>query len=170
MTTLCLLPLPPTPCHREPLVGVAIHCEPVHEETNPSASLETRWIAASLAPFPPRNDNIKIGRLYVLIFYLRLMSWTKKAYCTYLLANRKNGTVYVGVSGNLSKRMLEHKNGTNEGFTKKYGLKKLVYLESFEVVENAIKREKQLKAGKRATKVQLIEKDNPNWDDLSADW
>ena len=128
------------------------------------------WIAASFASLFLRNDNIKIGRLYGLIFYLRLMSWTKKAYCTYLLANRKNGTVYVGVSGNLSKRMLEHKNGTNEGFTKKYGLKKLVYLESFEVVENAIKREKQLKAGKRSTKIQLIEKDNPNWDDLSADW
>jgi len=73
------------------------------------------------------------------------MSWTKKAYCTYLLANRKNGTIYVGISGNLSKRMLEHKNGTNEGFTKKYGLNKLVYYESFEVVENAIKREKQLR-------------------------
>ena len=66
--------------------------------------------------------------------------------------------------------MLEHKNGTNEGFTKKYGLNKLVYYESFEVVENAIKREKQLKGGKRSTKVQLIEKDNPKWDDLSADW
>ena len=149
---------------------MAIHCEPVSEQTNPSVSLETRWIAASLAPLSPRNDNIKIGRLYGLIFYLRLMSWTKKAYCTYLLANRKNGTVYVGVSGNLSKRMLEHKNGMNEGFSKKYDLKKLVYFESFEVVENAIKREKQLKAGKRATKVQLIEKDNPNWDDLSAEW
>jgi putative endonuclease len=98
------------------------------------------------------------------------MSWTKKAYCTYLLSNRKNGTIYVGISGNLSKRMLEHKNGTNEGFTKKYGLNKLVYYESFEVVENAIKREKQLKGGKRSTKVQLIEKDNPKWDDLSADW
>ena len=119
---------------------------------------------------PPRNDNIKIDRLSGLIFYLRLMSWTKKAYCTYLLANRKNGTVYVGVSGNLSKRMLEHKNGTNEGFSKKYSLKKLVYFESFELVENAIKHEKQLKAGKRSTKVQLIEKDNPNLDDLSADW
>ena len=149
---------------------MAIHCEPETEETNPPAYPETRWIAASLAPLPPRNDNIKIGRLHGLIFYLRLMSWTKKAYCTYLLANRKNGTVYVGVSGNLSKRMLEHKNGTNEGFSKKYSLKKLVFFESFELVENAIKREKQLKAGKRATKVQLIEKDNPNWDDLSADW
>ena len=131
---------------------------------------KTRWIAASLASLPPRNDNIKMGRLYGLIFYGQPMSWTKKTYCTYLLANRKNGTVYVGISGNLSKRMLEHKNGTNEGFSKKYGLKKLVYFESFEVVENAIKREKQLKAGKRATKIQLIEKDNPNWDDLSTDW
>ena len=80
---------------------MAIHCDPVSKQTNPPASLKTRWIAASLAPLPPRNDNIKIGRLHGLIFYLRLMSWTKKAYCTYLLANRKNGTVYVGVSGNL---------------------------------------------------------------------
>ena len=149
---------------------MAIHWDPVSEETNRSASPETRWIAASLAPLAPRNDNIKIDRLCGLIFYLWLMSWTKKSYCIYLFANRKNGTIYVGVSGNLSKRMLEHKNGTNEGFSKKYSLKKLVYFESFEVVENAIKREKQLKAGKRSTKIQLIEKDNPNWDDLSADW
>ena len=98
------------------------------------------------------------------------MSHVKKAYCTYILANRKNGTIYVGVSGNLFRRMLEHKNETNEGFSKNYGLKKLVYFESFEVVENAIKREKQLKAGKRSKKIQLIEQENPNWDDLSTDW
>ena len=98
------------------------------------------------------------------------MSHIKKAYCTYILANRKNGTNYVGVSGNLFRRMLEHKNGTNDGFSKNYGLKKLVYFESFEVVENAIKREKQLKAGKRSTKIQLIEQENPKWNDLSADW
>ena len=54
--------------------------------------------------------------------------------------------------------------------SKNYGLKKLVYFESFEVVENAIKREKQLKAGKRSTKIQLIEQENPKWNDLSADW
>ena len=98
------------------------------------------------------------------------MSHVKKAFCTYILANRKNGTIYVGVSGNLFRRMLEHKNGTNEGFSKNYGLKKLVYFEPFEVVENAIKREKQLKAGKRSKKIQLIEQENPNWDDLSTDW
>lgn len=98
------------------------------------------------------------------------MSWTKKAYCAYILANRKNGTIYVGVSGNLFKRMLEHKNVVYEGFSKRYGLKKLVYFESFEVVGNAIKREKQLKAGKRSTKIELIERENPNGDDLSADW
>ena len=55
-------------------------------------------------------------------------------------------------------------------FPKNTVSRRLVYFESFEVVENAIKREKQLKAGKRSTKIQLIEKDNPNWDDLSADW
>ena len=98
------------------------------------------------------------------------MSHVKKTYCTYILANRKNGTIYVGVSGNLFRRMLAHKNGTNEGFSKNYGLKKLVYFEPFEVVENAIKREKQLKAGKRSKKIQLIEQENPNWDDLSTDW
>jgi putative endonuclease len=98
------------------------------------------------------------------------MSHVKKTYCTYILANPKNGTIYVGVSGNLFRRMLEHKNGTNEGFSKNYGLKKLVYFEPFEVVENAIKREKQLKAGKRSKKIQLIEQENPNWDDLSTDW
>jgi len=141
---------------------VAIHCEPVSEETSRIHNSRHDGLPRRSLRLPPRNDNIKIDRLCGLIFYLWLMSWTKKSYCIYLLANRKNGTIYVGVSGNLSKRMLEHKNGTNEGFSKKYSLKKLVYFESFEVVENAIKREKQLKAGKRSTKIQLIEKDNPN--------
>ena len=66
--------------------------------------------------------------------------------------------------------MLEHKNGVKEGFSKRYGLKGLVYFETFEDVNNAIRREKQLKAGTRKKKLELVEKDNPTWADLSEDW
>ena len=66
--------------------------------------------------------------------------------------------------------MLEHKNGVKEGFSKRYGLKRLVYFETFEDINNAIRREKQLKAGTRKKKLELVEKDNPTWADLSEDW
>lgn len=88
-------------------------------------------------------------------------------YYLYILTNRKNGTLYIGVSNNLERRMFEHKNKLIEGFTKKYGLDKLVYLETYQYVNDAIKREKNMK---RQWKINLIEKDNPNWNDLSSDW
>ena len=84
----------------------------------------------------------------------------------YIMTNQKNGTLYVGVTSNLVKRVYEHRNTLEEGFTKKYGLKKLVYYEVFEDIVNAIEREKQLKAGNRKRKLNLIEANNPNWLDL----
>ena len=87
-------------------------------------------------------------------------------YFVYLLSNNKNGTLYVGVTNDLIKRVFEHKNKYVEGFTKKYNITRLVWFDETTDVNAAIVREKQIKKWKRAWKVELIEKDNPNWDDL----
>jgi len=84
----------------------------------------------------------------------------------YIMSNRKNGTLYVGVTNNLIKRVYEHKNSFVDSFTKKYGLNLLVYFEVFEQISHAIEREKQLKKGNRKRKIQLIESMNPQWSDL----
>lgn len=84
----------------------------------------------------------------------------------YILSNRKHGKIYTGVTSNLVKRVYEHKNETKAGFSKRYECKKLVYYELFETMEEAIKREKQLKSGSRKKKVTLIEDMNPDWFDL----
>ena len=84
----------------------------------------------------------------------------------YIMSNKKKGTIYVGVTGNLSARVWEHKNNVIEGFTKKYNLHKLVYFEQCEDIRVAIQREKQIKKWKRGWKLELIEKLNPNWKDL----
>ncbi len=89
-----------------------------------------------------------------------------KTYYVYILANKFNGTLYVGVTSNLVKRIWEHKGGLADGFTKKYGIKHLVYYEDHIDIENAIKREKRLKDWKRQWKIDLINKTNPNWNDL----
>ena len=84
----------------------------------------------------------------------------------YILFNKRNGTIYVGVTSDLAKRIYEHKNKTFDGFTKKYGIDKLGYFEVFDDIENAIKREKALKGSSRARKLKLIERTNPDWNDL----
>ena len=89
-----------------------------------------------------------------------------KQYFVYILASKKNGVLYIGVTGDLIKRMWQHKNGLAEGFTKKYFVHKLVYFENTTNVMSAIKREKQLKKWNRDWKIQLIEKENPGWEDL----
>ncbi|WP_203258909.1 GIY-YIG nuclease family protein [Hyunsoonleella ulvae] len=91
-------------------------------------------------------------------------------YYLYILSNKKNGTLYIGVTNDLERRMFEHKNKLVEGFTSKYGLDKLMYFESYQYVNDAIKREKNMKKWKRQWKINLIEEENPNWNDLSADW
>jgi len=82
------------------------------------------------------------------------------------MSNQKNGTLYIGVTNDLIRRVYEHKGCLQECFTKKYGLKTLVYYEIFDDIEEAIKREKQLKAGNRAKKLDLINKFNADWVDL----
>ncbi len=87
--------------------------------------------------------------------------------CIYILASKYNGTLYVGVTSNLSARVDNHKRNAVPGFTEKYKIHTLVYAESYETMTEAIRREKQLKAGSRAKKIILIEKENPNWIDIS---
>lgn len=84
----------------------------------------------------------------------------------YIMASKRNGTLYIGVTSHLIKRGYEHRQGIIEGFTKKYGVHKLVYFEPCETMETAIHREKRLKKYTRKAKIALIEKFNPKWDDL----
>lgn len=89
-----------------------------------------------------------------------------KNYYVYIMASDKNGTLYIGVTSDLLKRSFEHKHGLAAGFTKKYDVHKLVYFETTTDINSAITREKQLKKWRRQWKISLIEKENPNWDDL----
>jgi putative endonuclease len=90
----------------------------------------------------------------------------KNQYYIYILANKRNGTLYIGVTSNLVKRVYEHKNNIIEGFSKKYNIHKLVYYEITDDIESAIRREKQLKKWNRKWKINLIENSNPEWIDL----
>ncbi len=84
----------------------------------------------------------------------------------YLLASKRNGTLYIGVTSNLPARIWQHRNDQIDGFTRKYRVHRLVYFELHEEMTAAIQREKQLKKWRRAWKIELIEKDNPEWRDL----
>jgi putative endonuclease len=89
-----------------------------------------------------------------------------KKYYTYILTNKSNQVLYVGMTNNLLRRVWEHKSKLIEGFTKRYNVDKLVYFESFNTKEEAIKREKQLKSGSRNKKIELINQLNPEWKEL----
>ena len=89
-----------------------------------------------------------------------------KSYYVYILASKRNGTLYIGITSDLIKRVYEHKNNLVDGFTKKYKIHNLVYFEETNDVQSAIKREKQIKAWKRSWKIELIESKNPDWKDL----
>jgi len=91
------------------------------------------------------------------------------SYFVYIMASERNGTLYIGVTNNLLNRIHEHKNNIFKGFTEKYDVKLLVYYEIFEDIKNAIIKEKQLKKWNRKWKLDLIEKDNPDWNDLYID-
>jgi putative endonuclease len=86
--------------------------------------------------------------------------------CVYILASRPVGTLYVGVTSDLARRVWQHKNGVVEGFTKQYGVRNLVFAEFHDTMEEAIVREKRVKKWRRAWKIKLIEEANPGWRDL----
>ncbi|MGD9538863.1 MAG: GIY-YIG nuclease family protein [Alphaproteobacteria bacterium] len=84
----------------------------------------------------------------------------------YILANQRNGTLYIGVTSDLVRRVHEHHEGLTDGFSKRYGIKRLVYFETYDDIGHAIQREKNMKHWSRAWKLELIERRNPDWDDL----
>ncbi len=92
-----------------------------------------------------------------------------KSPCVYILASRRHGTLYVGVTSNLVQRVWQHKSGVIEGFTKRYNVHHLVWFELHETMESAITREKAIKEWKRNWKLELIEKTNSSWRDLYED-
>ena len=89
-----------------------------------------------------------------------------RQYWVYIIASGLGGTLYIGVTNDLVRRVYEHRTKAAEGFTRKYGVDRLVYFEGFDDIENAIRREKRLKKWNRAWKIRLIEETNPNWSDL----
>lgn len=93
----------------------------------------------------------------------------QKYYYVYILASKRNGTLYVGVTNNILERGAQHREKEIKGFTEKYNVNRLVYYEIFENINNAITREKQLKNWKREWKIQLIEKENKTWRDVYDD-
>jgi len=95
------------------------------------------------------------------------MDVSRKTYAVYILTNRHVTTLYVGVTGDLARRIYEHKTGAVDGFTKRYNVNRLVYAEEFSDVHQALDREKQLKNWKRTWKMDLIRSQNPDFDDLS---
>jgi putative endonuclease len=98
------------------------------------------------------------------------MTRMPKRFYVYILASKPWGTLYVGVTNDIERRVFEHRGGLVEGFTKKYGVKTLVYFEDFATVGDAIHREKRIKKWPRVWKINLIRTDNPDWNDLAADW
>jgi putative endonuclease len=89
-----------------------------------------------------------------------------KSYYLYILASNRNGTLYIGVTSDLIKRIQQHKTKITDGFSKKHNVRKLVHYEQTESIYSAIAKEKALKKWNREWKINLIEKDNPNWEDL----
>jgi len=94
----------------------------------------------------------------------------EKFYFTYILASRRNGTLYTGVTNGLKRRVYEHKNHLVKGFTSRYNVDKIVYSEQTNEIEYAIFREKQIKGWITIKKIKLIEENNPEWKDLSLEW
>ena len=94
---------------------------------------------------------------------------TDHQYCVYIITNKKDGVLYIGVTNDLERRMFEHKNKLVKGFSSKYNLDKLIYFEKYQYIGDAIKREKNMKKWKREWKIKLVIEDNPDWDDLSKE-
>jgi putative endonuclease len=107
-----------------------------------------------------------IARLDRATQYSHTLTMEARSFYVYILASRIGGTLYIGVTSDILRRVYEHKSGATESFTKRHDVNRLVYFECFDEIEQAIHREKRLKKWTRAWKISLIEKDNPNWIDL----
>jgi len=107
------------------------------------------------------------GDLNQPIFF---MYKTTHQYFVYILASKKNGVIYIGVTNDLERRVFEHKSKVTKGFTSRYNVDKLVYFEHFLNINETIKREKRLKKWNRQWKIELIEKENAAWKDLAEEW
>ena len=103
---------------------------------------------------------------YVIPAEAGIHNQAMKQYYVYILASKRNGMLYIGVTNNLLKRVNDHKNNIIKGFTQKYNVHKLVYYEPYRYIRDAINREKRMKKWNRQWKINLIEKDNPLWKDL----
>lgn len=116
-----------------------------------------------------RNDNESGGWVVIpirTVYYLAKKMKQEKHYYVYIMANRSNGTLYTGVTNDLVRRVNEHRSNLVEGFTKRYGLHKLVHFEETNDIDSALNCEKRVKNLSRAKKLILIENTNPQWDDL----
>jgi len=117
-----------------------------------------------------RLPLVSSGQLWYLSFVIPAEAGIQEAkmkqYYVYILCSERNGTLYTGITSDLLKRVYEHKNNLVEGFTQKYCIHRLVWYETHRSPENAILREKQIKAWKRQWKLRLIEENNPEWNDL----
>lgn len=96
-----------------------------------------------------------------------MMIGKSNQYTVYIMTNKNNNVLYTGMTNNVNKRIFEHKNGIFNGFTKKYKVNKLVYFEKLKTLDEAVNREKQIKAGSRKKKIELINSQNDEWKDLS---
>jgi putative endonuclease len=114
-----------------------------------------QWHLTSF-PSSPRKRGPRTGASSVV----------DKRPCVYILANRRNGTLYVGVTSDLTRRVWGHRSGAVDGFTRDYGVRRLVFVEFHETMEDAILREKRIKRWRRAWKLELIEQGNRQWRDL----
>ena len=132
---------------------------------------------ASLGQFPRTDPSLRWGDELTLRFFRHASEgWhpptsprrtaQMKGGWVYIMTNMKNGTLYIGVTANLPARVVQHREGTGSGFCKRYGLTRLVYAERHDRIEDAIAREKAVKAWQRAWKLRLIGEMNPSWDDL----
>ena len=90
----------------------------------------------------------------------------RRTYYVYIMASRKHGTLYIGVTNDVANRSAQHRSGTMLGFTQRYGVTRLVWFEQFDDIDRAIQREKTMKKWPREWKINVIERDNPHWDDL----
>jgi putative endonuclease len=150
----------------------AKHRDPINQNSRMPVSFSSRHPPA--CPEDPfhralarRNlhgpDQINHERVFAMTQHRPLIA-------TYMMSNRHYGTLYIGATSNLYGRVRQHKAGVFEGFTSRYALNRLVWFEPHELIVSAIRREKRLKHYLRAWKINLIERDNPHWEDLSLTW